>query len=855
MRAMRVLFPALFLALFLQACSTSRTAQRPEGVDDIQDLPELVITADRFGEEEEEVRHPYRATPTRYFDLIHTALDLSFDWEKRHVLGRAALRMTPLAFSQDTVVLDAVGFLLHDVRLAGRTDTLRYHYDGQHLRIALGRTARPGDTLDLAIAYTARPDENAVGGSAAIRSDKGLYFINPTGTHRDKPRQIWTQGETQSNSRWFPTFDQPNERCTQEIRVRVDTVLETLSNGLMVRQEFHTDGTRTDTWRMDLPHAPYLFMLAIGDYAVSTDTFRGIPLSYLVEHEYAEHTQAIFPDAPVMIGFFSDYVGVAYPWPKYSQVVVRDYVSGAMENTTAVIYGEFMQSTTRELLDERRNELIGAHELIHHWFGDLLTCESWSNLVLNEGFANYGEYLWLEYKYGPDEAELHRRDELSGYLREASYKRHPLVDFHYANREDMFDAHSYNKGGLVLHMLRRMLGERVFRAGIRRYLQENAYQAVEIHDLRRAMELVSGQDLNWFFEQWFLQPGHPELSWEWNYDAANETLELTIAQVQDPTRNGALYRLPMQVAVLLPRDQVRRFDFVMDEPVQTFTWFLQEQPVLLDLDPERLVLAEYEQDWSGEAAAAYWRTRPMIWARQDILEILEAEAGGLQPYPWQDEHWAVRDMGVSALDPYDPVQQLTLADMARKDPHGEVRSSALARLADSGFPGLRKLCLERLEQDLSYSVMQVALAALYALQPEQAMEAALALEDDASVTATLILGDLYSSTGAVERLAFFDKSWDRVNSFARMLYGKQYADVLRMAPGDAQDDGIERLAGEASDQGWSPIRRFAAFRALALLRQYLMATDSERAEAIHQRLIAIREQETDEDLLRYYQGY
>jgi aminopeptidase N len=852
---MRILFSALPLALLLQACSTSRPAGAPDQVDEIRDLPELLITADRFGEEEEPPVYPYRATPTRYFDLLHTALDLSFDWEKRHVLGKASLHMTPLAYPQDTVILDAVGFLLHDVRLQGRPDTLRYYYDGQRIRIALGRTARPGDTLELAIAYTARPDENPLGGSAAIRSDKGLYFINPDGQHRDKPTQIWTQGETQSNSRWFPTFDQPNERCTQEIRVTVDTLFETLSNGLLTSQVLHQDGTRTDTWRMDLPHAPYLFMLAIGDYAVSTDTFRGIPLSYLVEKDFAEHVRAIFPDAPAMIGFFSDYVGVPYPWPKYSQVVVRDYVSGAMENTTAVIYGEFMQATTRELLDERRNELIGAHELIHHWFGDLLTCESWSNLVLNEGFANYGEYLWLEYKYGPDEAEMHRRQELSGYLREASYKRHPLVDYHYANREDMFDAHSYNKGGLVLHMLRRQLGERVFRAGIRRYLEQHAYQAVEIYDLRRAMEQVSGMDLHWFFNQWFLQPGHPELSWEWRYDGPNQTLELTVAQVQDPSRNAPLYRLPTQIAVLGPRDRVQRFDLLIDEPVQTFQWFLEEAPVLVDLDPDRLLLAEYTQDWTGEAAAAYWRTRPMVWTRQDILEILEAEAGGLQPFPWEDEFWVIRDLGTGALDAYDPVQQLTLAELARRDPHSEVRSSALSHLGDSGFPGLRKLCLERLEQDQSYGVQQAALAILYALQPEQALEAALTLEDDPSVTATLILGDLYGNTGTADRLEFFAKSWERVNGFPRMLYTKQFADVLRVADADRQDEGIERLRSEALDLGLTPVRRFAAFRALALLRQYLMAADGEQAARIQALLETIKTRETDEDLLRYYQAY
>ena len=214
--------------------------------------------------------------------------------------------------------------------------------------------------------------------------------------------------------------------------ITVEDRFKTLSNGLLENSTKNADGTRTDYWVMNKPHAPYLFMMAIGEFAVVKDDWNGMLLEYYVEPAYEKDAKMIFNYTDEMLTFFSDRLGVKYPWPKYAQVVVRDYVSGAMENTTGVIFGDFVQQTTRELIDGHKgNERIVAHELIHHWFGDLVTCESWSNLPLNEAFANYGEYLWFEHKYGKDAADLHRYQETQGYFAQANSVQHPLIDFHY----------------------------------------------------------------------------------------------------------------------------------------------------------------------------------------------------------------------------------------------------------------------------------------------------------------------------------------------------------------------------------------------------------------------------------------
>ena len=265
------------------------------------------------------------------------------------------------------------------------------------------------------------------------------------------PSQIWTQGETEANSVWMVTIDKPNQKTTQELYMTVPAKYVTLSNGLLKSQKNNPDGTRTDYWKMDLPHAPYLFFMGVGEYSITKDSYKGKEVSYYVEKEYHPVARKIFGNTPEMIKFFSEKLGVDYPWAKYAQIVGRDYVSGAMENTTATLHQESSYQNARQLKDGNIWEGTIAHELFHQWFGDLVTTESWSNITVNESFANYSEYLWSEYKYGKDDADEHNLEDMQGYLFSGSENK-DLVRYHYSNKEDVFDAVSYNKGvcGVVL---------------------------------------------------------------------------------------------------------------------------------------------------------------------------------------------------------------------------------------------------------------------------------------------------------------------------------------------------------------------------------------------------------------------
>ncbi len=538
----------------------------------------------------------YRGSPRRTIDLLHTALDLHFDWEEESVTGTAILRLTPFFFPTDQVSIDAKGMRIHAVRKESG-ETLAYSYTDPVLGIRFDRTYAAGEEIGIIIDYTAYPSGRD--GTSANRSDKGFFFVQAEKNGEGGP-QFWTQGETEDNSKWFPTLDQPNERATQEIRLTVADTLQTLSNGILVSARDNGNGTRTDHWKLDLPHAPYLAMVAAGRFRMEEEVWNGIPLQYYVEDQYPGMASEVYPHTPEMLDFFSTYFQVPFPWPKYAQIAVREFVAGAMENTTAVIFGDFM--LRGPLLETRQlyNEEIVAHELVHHWFGNLVTCESWANLPLNEGFASYGEYLWLEHHHGREIADLHMAEEWQGYFAEAGRRPRPLIYHAYTDPESLFDRHSYNKGGAVLHMLRHYVGDTAFRAALSLYLRRHAYKSVEIHDLRLAFEETTGEDFNWFFDQWFMQAGHPQLTITYRYDEGSGEVTMEVIQTQRLSNGPAVFRLPAQVEIRSDADEARRVDILVEQRQQTFRFPTNGKPTGLEFDPDQVILSEREETYVRE---------------------------------------------------------------------------------------------------------------------------------------------------------------------------------------------------------------------------------------------------------------
>ena len=415
----------------------------------------------------------YKAEREKTHTLIHTKLKVDFNFKEKQLNGEAWVTAKAHFYATNKFVLDAKAMLIYEVSLKGIK--LEYEYDEYEITVKLPKEYTKEEEFTIYIKYTARPEKVKEKGSAAITAAKGLYFINAEGLDKNKPTQIWTQGETEGSSCWFPTIDAPNQKTTQEIYITVPNKYVTLSNGALISQT-KNKGNRTDYWKMTQKHAPYLFFLGVGEFEIIKDKYKNISVDYYVEKEYAKYAKDIFGDTPEMMHFFSDKLGVEFPWNKYSQIVVRDYISGAMENTTAVVHGEQAYQTPGQLIDENKHENTIAHELFHHWFGDLVTSESWSNLTLNESFANYSEYLWQEYKYGKQAAEMYLYENIKLYIdgQEADKK---LVRFNYLDKEDMFDLVSYNKGGAILHMLRNYVGDEAFFTSLKTYLIEYKYKA------------------------------------------------------------------------------------------------------------------------------------------------------------------------------------------------------------------------------------------------------------------------------------------------------------------------------------------------------------------------------------------
>ncbi|MFC4871301.1 M1 family aminopeptidase [Negadavirga shengliensis] len=798
----------------------------------------------------------YRSSRERNFDLLHTSLDLRFDYGNQFVLGKAMLKLKPYFYEQELLVLDAKDFDIHEVWLEDQKESvpLAFNYDQKQIKIFLPNAFTREDSLEIGVRYTAKPEEGKREGSRALTDTKGLYFINPDGSDPHKPVQIWTQGETEHSSKWFPTIDSPNERQTQEIKLTVDERFLTLSNGQLINKTLNEDGTRTDHWYMDLPHAPYLAAIVVGEFEQLTDSWNGLEVNYYVESKYKEGASKVFQHTPEMIGFFSDLLGVPFPWQKYDQVVVRDFVSGAMENTTVSIFMDALNLNEREGVDSEWDYII-AHELFHQWFGNYVTAESWSNLPLNESFADYSEYLWFEHKEGRDQADMHHFNAMEQYLNEAREKQENLIRYYYQDAEDMFDSHSYAKGGRVLHMLRQYLGDDAFFASLNHYLTENAFSSVEIHDLRRAFEEVSGKDLNWFFNQWFLDSGHPFLEIKMD-NSIPENVVLTLRQKQDLTETP-LYRIPFTVSIYKGSEKTEKV-FLMEEGVQQFALENGADTDLIIVDEHMTLLGERESYRGVDYLTKQWQISRSGLARVEALDSLtntfsdRADLGPILTASLTDPFHVVRELALHRMpsllgkNNLDPDTEEKIFDLAENDPKNAVRAAAIEALGffePSKYEGL----FLRLINDPSYYVAGAALTAFMDLDgnQERKKEVFTRLEEENNIRIIAPLADYLTSSKASGYSDWFHRKLAGLTGESLYYFMGYYGDYFASVEGTDRDKAIEMMYGLASSHQANYVR-LSAFQALFGF--------IEEEEVLH-KAISLYEKETDTLVKRYQMFY
>ncbi|WP_138477534.1 M1 family metallopeptidase [Dyadobacter bucti] len=810
---------------------------------------------------------PYRPERVKKTDILYTRLDVRFDWERQQVPASAILMFKSHFYPQNTLELDAKGFDIKAVSMmdaagnygdltikdiTGKVNKkLEYSYDKRKLTVKLGKSYSRNDTLFVKIDYVARPNDVPRDKEDDSPLDKGLYFINADGLDEGKPKQIWTQGETEGSSCWFPTIDAPNQKFTQDFYITVDSTYKTLSNGLLISQETDEKGLRTDHWKQSLPHAPYLAMLAVGDFAVAKDMMPdGLELSYYVEPKYGRDAHAIFGRTPEMIAFFTNVFGVAFPWEKYAQIAVRDFVAGAMENTTATVHEEGVQNDTKSLVDGNSDAVI-AHELAHHWFGDYVTSEEWGQLPLNESFANYSEYLWSEYNSGRYEADWGNLQEMKQYLGEAETKQVPMIRYFYKDRESMFDSHSYAKGGRILHMLRSYVGDDAFFASLKNYLTTHAFGTAEIDDLRISFEKVTGQDLNWFFDQWFQRPGHPVLKIQQEYLAPAGKVVLKIKQAQD-TAATTVYRLPLKVDVWVSGKK-NQYEVVVDKSTQTLEFPAAKKPdlVLFDSDAQLLGVIEHEKQ-RKEMEFQYLNTDRFLHQYEALAQLegglADTVVRNILVKGMTDPFWKLRQMSISNFAEYDGAGfadiEKVIQSRARLDPHPQVRAEAIITLASFGDNNSDSIFREAL-MDSSYQVVSVAIEKYLMGQPNDANEIAAEFENSPNDAIVTSVANYYAGLAQPERFDWFLEKMKAMKPTEKYNFLQVFGKYLIKSKQDIQRRSIPVLEGLARDNP-SYFVRFGAFQALGLL------TDIQGVTALRK---DIRAKETEPKLKEMYSQF
>ncbi len=791
----------------------------------------------------------YKPTKDIYSDLLHTKLEVSFDWSKKQLLGKAYLTFKPYLYPQDSLVLDAKGFGIKAVQLLdkkGAKADLQFAYSGTKLTIKLDKIYSKKDTFSIFIDYIAKPEELKTSGGEAITSDKGLFFITPDSSQPTKPYQIWTQGETESSSCWFPTIENPSDKMTQEIYMTVEDKYKTLSNGELVYSSKNADGTRTDYWKQTLPHSSYLTMMAVGEFAIVSDKWNKIPVNYYVEPEYKDYARKIFGRTPEMISFFSKKLKYDYPWAKYSSVIVREYVSGAMENTSATVFMDGLQKNDRELLDENYENII-SHELFHHWFGDLVTCESWAHLPLNESFATYAEYLWEEHKRGKDAAELARQGDMRNYLNESGRKREPLIRFGYKDPDDMFDSHSYSKGGCILHLLRNTVGDSAFYEALHLYLKKNEFKNAEIHHLRMAFEEVTGQDLNWFFNQWFMKAGHAELT---VMDSFKEgQVKLIVMQTQD-SLYAPIYRLPAKVEIYSDTNKYT-FNIVVTKARQEFTFPLSKRPDLVLFDPEHLFVGETNHAKTMKEYMVQFERSDVYFAQYDALEGLDkyrdsSKVRSLFIKALDHPFWKIREMAIEILGKYKGKDttnvQLKLSLLAQNDENTNIKALAIETIGRKARPKFEEIYKKGL-LDSSYAVAGASLLAYMKLKPADADSTLKMFNNETNREIVEALAEYYSTHYDSTKYEWFVNKLKTIKPESLFYLTQDFGTFLVKSPVKIQEKGSDLLIKQAEKSQFEWVR-FSAYKALVMIGLKSKEADLKR----------ILENEKSERLKRLYKN-
>ena len=659
-------------------------------------LPSLIVHTSLLSQVLFQSKEPPERVRT--VDVLHYALTLAFDEQHKTVHGTAGLTVTPLHGTTDSLVLDAVNMNILSV-MGASGSTIHYRSDSASLTIHFGPGIQPGDTVTISIAYSCIPAG-------------GLFFIQPDSSDLTRRWQIWTQGEQSENRHWFPCYDAPDDKATSEVIATVRDAYMVLSNGRLVSETADAiNRTRTFHWRQDEPHSSYLIMIAAGEYEVLVDETGLVPISHYVPVGETSRGKVSFQRTRRILEGLTEIVNYPYPWNKYSQVVLYDFMWGGMENTSAVTLNEAHLFDSRAALDVSADPVI-AHEIAHQWWGDLITCRDWSQLWLHEGFANYYEGLYKRNANGTDEhhyevyqwaKSIRRLDESAG--------RKPIVS------HESYSVNLYQRGAWVLRMLSKLVGEGELLEALSGFLREYQFKAVTTQDLVAFLEKQTGQDLTWFFDQWVYRAGYPALEAATSWDEEGRMFRLTLTQQQTTDSLTGFFRFSLDVEITT-RSGLHRQTLFVDESEEHFLIPLEEKPLMVIVDRGLNVLKSLDHKKTRDEYLYQLANAGLAIDRLDACEGLNSfkedahVVGALGRAALEDDFWAVRVKAVNTLGDMEIEEGLGVFTQCIADSDSRVRSAAIEALGSYPRPDVATILETIAREDSSYLVITTSIRTL-----------------------------------------------------------------------------------------------------------------------------------------------
>ncbi|MFC1557133.1 M1 family aminopeptidase [candidate division KSB1 bacterium] len=660
----------------------------------------IACTVNVSAQEIDIYKRPVQVERSHDFDAQHYRLTLAFDLVNKTFQGENTVTLKPLRDGFKECVLDARELIVTEV-LNYRNVPLKFKQTDEKLFIYLSRSYSYGENVTFTIHYYAENPQY------------GFFFSDETPRN---PTMVSTDSFPNEARHWFPCYDYPHDKVTMELIATVQKPNKVLSNGRLVSiKENKENNSVTYHWHQDKPHSTYLSMVAIAPFVVIKDSLGSLPVNYWVYEKDEEDARRIFKKTPYMIDFFEKLYGYPYPWAKYDQVETPTQGGGA-EATSATILGQNVIYDKKADKDFSWERTI-AHEIAHQWWGDLITLRTWSETWLNESFGTYSDYLYSRFDKGDDEGAVALLEKKNSYLNEAHNRYiRPIVFNRYETPQQNFDRHTYPKGACVLHMLRFVIGDDSFFRTLQHFLHKHEFQPVDTHDFMIAVKEVTGQNLDWFFEQYIFKPGHPvfDISYEWIESA--DKVQLKVNQVQDFSLGIPVYKIPVNISITTSKDKVTKKVWV-EQKDELFEFSITEKPLMVRFDEGNHLLKEWTFAKNLEELLYQLQNDDVIgrmWAGSELVKFEEYSQVKeiLSNSALNDSFWAVRRSSLEALGKFRVKMENDLLYKLCEDENSQVRTSALRILGDTGDPELISFFKDQFKTDDSYVAQAEALRSI-----------------------------------------------------------------------------------------------------------------------------------------------